>query len=115
MRVKYTKHNGDLYGCLADSGWIPVSLTSIAITQEWATLSYRRVGNIMYITGLIKVTGSSGANPVVANIPYKPAIEVDFLGGFRKLPFFINPSGEIRSRNGDTGDVEMINVSYPIS
>ena len=72
MRVKYTKHNGDLYGKLPDSGWTLLNITNSNWENfSWEPLAYRRIGDICYIHGAGTLKNiASLTNKAICTIPY---------------------------------------------
>lgn len=123
MRVKYTKHNGDLYGKLADSGWIPLTITNSNWSNfSWEPLAYRRIGDVCYIHGGGTLSNiNSLSSNVICNLPYEPRQNIMIPQGINNsgqtVTMFVRKSKTLEymgsSDNRNNAEI-LINIAYPI-
>lgn len=79
MKIKYTKYNGDLYSKVPDTGWKKCELyedVSDAGNAVWQQLHYRRIGDIVYLTGAVIIKNPSWGK-TITKLPYQFVKEYD--------------------------------------
>lgn len=102
-----------------DSKWIQCSLLNSVV--QYATgqeLSYRQIGNVVYVRGAVK--GITALNTVITNLPtgLRPAVNHPIAmpgSGNRFNRFLVSTSGDLRFENTSFGGTLSADDWYPIN
>lgn len=95
------------------------SLTNFG--APWDTVAFRKVGDVVYLRGLAKFTGSQATNPVIFTLPvgYRPSGDRMFacvgLAGPQFVRVEVSPSGPVLAAGTfNTGQYVSLNLALPL-
>ena len=114
MKMQVVKKDSKYYGKLPDTGWIELPISTADFENwSWEKLSYRKIGNVVYLHGGGKLSNLQG-DKIIGNLPngFKPKQNAVFVcarnNSAEICSCYINYDGSLRfiARTGSATTIE---------
>lgn len=105
---------------ITDSGWVNLPLETGYGYESWAPVSYRKIGDFVYLRGLLKPTSSWTANTKIGTLPsgYRPFGNIQFACTYNGIStvagFLLKSDGSVNTMTGVSGsaDIDLSGIRF---